>query len=115
MTCQHDFEAHIRSLGGNYNLMKAGDVYIDVETQIDWCTWQKAWQAALASQQNADDGWIEWGGGDCPVDDRALVQVKSSVKEIYSGVAMQFAWHHDCKDSAWDIIAYRERSHEPRN
>lgn len=52
MTCQHDFEAHIRSLDGDYNLMKVGDVYIDVETQIEWRTWQKAWQAALASQQS---------------------------------------------------------------
>ncbi len=53
MKCKEEFESHIRSLGGYYNLLMVGDVYIDVETQIEWRNWQKAWQAALASQQPA--------------------------------------------------------------
>lgn len=60
--CKEKFESHIRSLDGDCNLLMVGEVYIDVETQIEWRTWQKAWQDALASKQPADDGWIERGG-----------------------------------------------------
>jgi len=97
------FEEHIRSSGGEYNLFKVGDVYIDVETQIEWRTWQKAWQAALASQ---DDGWIEWAGGECPVADNRVVRVR------YRGdfqedkcIAGSMIWNHSGEED--DIVAYR--------
>lgn len=45
--CREQFEAHIRNLDGDYNLIRVGEVYIDVETQIEWRTWQAAWKGAL--------------------------------------------------------------------
>lgn len=59
MTEREKFEEHIRSQGCDYNLFRCGDLYQDVSTHIKWKLWQAAWQAALASQQPADDGWIE--------------------------------------------------------
>lgn len=107
MKCQHDFEAHIRSLDGDYNLLKVGDVYIDVETQIEWRTWQKAWQAALASQQPADDGWIEWGGdisvNEQPVSGMLEITYRNGVISK-ANAAVRF-WGHEGIES--DIIAYR--------
>lgn len=109
MTCQHDFEAYIRSLGGNYNLMKVGDVYIDVETQIEWRTWQKAWQAALTSHQPADGEWIEWGGGERPVNAHIRVEVKhrDSLCATTVSRAHDFDWNHYGYKFGPDIIAYR--------
>lgn len=111
MKCQNDFEAHIRSLGGDYNLLKVGDVYIDVETQIEWRTWQKAWQAALASQQPADDGWIEWAGGVQPVADDVMVEVLDKDRRISCiHGASAFRWQHGAHgegNDGYDIIAYR--------
>ncbi len=105
MTCKCSFESHIRSLDGDYNLMMVGDVYIDAETQIEWRTWQKAWQAALASQQPADDGWIEWSGGDCPVFAYSLVETKWSSGAIVEDCAGEFDWSFE--DGSCNIIAYR--------
>lgn len=109
MKCQHDFEAHIRSLDGDYNLLKVGDVYIDVETQIEWRTWQKAWQAALASQQPADDGWIEWAGGDCPVDGNADVEIKFRDGCLGGMIrkAGGYYWGRSNAEYESDVVAYR--------
>lgn len=107
MKCKEQFESHIRSLGGNYNLLMAGDVYIDVETQIEWRTWQKAWQAALASQQPADDGWIDWSGGDMPpiMDEIVEAKFRSGTTDI--NLCRNFYWGCDEKYPHNDIIAYR--------
>lgn len=61
--------------------------------------------AALASQQPEDDGWVEWGGGERPVD-CALVDVKFAGGHIVHGYKPQHLdWRFD-GDIA-DIIAYR--------
>lgn len=76
----------------------------DVQIQIEW----KAWQAALASQKPADDGWIDWAGGECPVNINSLVNVRyrngggcldSKPAEVYN-------WSHNDED-CYPIIAYR--------
>lgn len=108
MTCKESFESHIRSLDGDYNLMMVGDVYIDVETQIEWRTWQKAWQAALASKQPADDGWVEWPGGECPLAESNCLEVKfrsGQTDSIPAVTADTYEWMHGGCFS--DIIAYR--------
>jgi len=56
------------------------------------------------------DGWISWGGGDCPVKNESRVEVKfrDAGSEEYS--AGQFRWHYAKDEShnpAYDIIAYR--------
>lgn len=62
------------------------------------------YEAALA----ASDGWIEWHGGDCPVDSDAIVEVKYRKPNQYqfnNDLAGDFTWSHDGIDG--DIIAYR--------
>lgn len=61
----------------------------------------------------ADDGWIVWTGGECPVEPCALVDVSyRSTADPSKGIrkgerwpAGQLAWYHDGEDD--DIIAYR--------
>lgn len=54
------------------------------------------------------DGWIEWAGGECPVDSDAIVEVKylkPSPLHFNNDRAGDFAWSHT--GSNGDIIAYR--------
>ena len=63
----------------------------------------------IEAMQNQPDGWIEWSGGECPVDREALVQprFRSDSNEALLSVdrAGKFRWSN--KDWASDIIAYR--------
>jgi len=58
------------------------------------------------------DGWIAWGGGDCPVREGAIVDIRLRSGQFRSLVsADSFIWthgyyHHLPKTDA-DIIAYR--------
>lgn len=59
------------------------------------------------------DGWIEWAGGECPVDSDAIVEVKyrkPSPLHINNDRAGYFAWSHD--GFGGDIISYR--LHQPQ-
>lgn len=54
------------------------------------------------------DGWIDWHGGECPVDSDAIVEVKYRKPNPYqfnNERAGDVAWSHDGFDG--DIIAYR--------
>lgn len=54
------------------------------------------------------DGWIDWHGGECPVDSDAIVEVKyrkPSQLHFNNNRAGDFAWSHD--GNSGDIIAYR--------
>lgn len=56
----------------------------------------------------ASEGWIEWHGGDCPVDSDAIVEVKYRKPNQYqfnNDRAGDFTWSHD--GFGGDIIAYR--------
>lgn len=78
--------------------------YVNHKARIQY----EAWQAALASQQPADDGWIEWCGGQRPVDPDKLVELKFRDGEEYAKTkAHIWDWSHDSKDSDDHIIAYR--------
>lgn len=107
MTDREKFEAWMADNRTIIYLMfqREGDGYYLPSTNEAW----RLWQAAIASQQPADDGWIKWHGGECPVDESTVVQVKGRLKGTYSGLARHFSWHHQDKalKSDWDIIAYR--------
>lgn len=65
---------------------------------------REQYEAALASS----DGWIQWAGGECPVDSDAIVEVKYRKPNPYqynNDRAGDFSWAHDGIDG--DIIAYR--------
>ena len=70
---------------------------------------------------NGNDGWIEWAGGECPVDLESLVNVKTAdgdpAWETEAAPAGVFAeslgdldlnwWHSGNLSHDWRIIAYR--------
>ena len=50
--------------------------------------------------------WITWNGGDCPVDDLNIVEVKYRDLKLCSGEeSYKYLWNHDGDNT--DIIAYR--------
>lgn len=52
------------------------------------------------------DGWIDWEGGKCPVDDGVLVDVETrSGKRYITSVGYYFDWRNNNYDC--DIVAYR--------
>lgn len=62
------------------------------------------YEAALT----ASEGWIEWHGGECPVDSDAIVEVRYRSPNPYqynNDRAGDFEWAHT--GSGCDIIAYR--------
>ena len=53
-----------------------------------------------------NDGWIEWGGGECPVDESIDVDIRfEDGSEKICVPADAFIWQHD--DDITTIIAYR--------
>lgn len=58
-----------------------------------------------------DDGWIEWTGGECPVDGATVVDVLFGAIEPVEdrGEADIWLWHHEAQAVAGDyqIVAYR--------
>ena len=77
----------------------------------DWDTaiiTREQYEAALAAK---NDGWIEWDGGECPVDGREMVDVIfGRGGKMSPNIADCWRWSHEGTDS--DIIAYR--LHQPQ-
>ena len=68
------------------------------------------YESALAASKAVvgRDGWIQWAGGDCPVDSDAIVDVKfrnANQYQFNSDRAGDFYWSHE--GFGCDIIAYR--------
>lgn len=67
------------------------------------------YESALAASKAivGHEGWIQWAGGDCPVDSDAIVEVKFSNGELGTGVARadRYIWRHEIDDA--NIVAYR--------
>lgn len=79
----------------------------------DWDTaiiTREQYEAALAAK---NDGWIEWDGGECPVNGDTVVEVKYRNPfpgHINNRQGCYFSWSHEGDDG--DIIAYR--LHQPQ-
>lgn len=58
----------------------------------------------LEQQEKGNDGWIEWGGGECPVPQECSVEVRFRERAQNGGRSL-WDWSH-CGGSK-DIIAYR--------
>ncbi|WP_312759502.1 hypothetical protein [Pantoea brenneri] len=67
----------------------------------------------ILEQQERGDGWIEWGGGDCPVERMAIVEVKFTQTPQGEGIAHWWDWHHEEGEN--NIIAYRIIPEQPTN
>ena len=57
------------------------------------------------------DGWIEWCGGECPVGEDDLIDVKFSDGDSLFGVDSDWDWAYDA--DICNIIAYRLHKPEP--
>jgi hypothetical protein len=67
---------------------------------------RKAQMLDKEPSQPQNDGWIDWPGGDCPVDRNVTVQVQYRAEDFGdTGNAGFFRWNHS--DKASDIIAYK--------
>lgn len=77
---------------------------------------REQYESAMAASQAVlgNNGWIDWHGGECPVDSDAIVEVKYRKPNPYqfnNDRAGDFTWSHDGFDD--DIIAYRlQQPHE---
>jgi hypothetical protein len=63
-----------------------------------------------AAATPSDDGWIEWAGGECPVDPDTKVQTQYRNGRLgFPKPARSKAidWHHAHDGSGWDLVAYR--------
>lgn len=72
---------------------------------VDWNTaiiTREQYEAALAAK---NDGWIEWGGGECPVADFLKVEYQLRGGSKGSESAKILEWQHE--GGRHDIIAYR--------
>ncbi|MBD8241344.1 hypothetical protein IFT95_03930 [Pantoea agglomerans] len=67
----------------------------------------------LEQQERGDDGWIEWGGGECPVADHVKVEYQLRAGAKGSEPAKRLEWRHEGKRH--DIIAYRITPEQPTN
>ena len=104
-------------LKGNIWLANNGTGHADVRIKRydtvadDWSTaiiTREQYEAALAAK---NDGWIEWGGGECPVSASEMVDVIFGCGGRRStNIAECWRWNHNGTDS--DIIAYR--LHHPK-
>lgn len=56
------------------------------------------------------DGWIEWAGGECPIDGAAFVEYKMRNGEVGKEFAHLLRWDH--RGYLGDILAYR--LHQPQ-
>lgn len=61
--------------------------------------------------QPADDGWIPWEGGDCPVAHSTIVDVRLRNQGEGRAVASNWRWHHAIWENSLlggaDVIFYR--------
>lgn len=74
---------------------------------------REQYEAALAAK---NEGWIEWGGGECPVSDSTIVEVRYRNGEVKDAAPADFyEWGHGRPHfvtTGRDIIAYR--LHQPQ-
>ncbi|MGC0863522.1 hypothetical protein [Pantoea agglomerans] len=85
------------SIGGNYTL--------------------QALEIALPilEKQERGDGWIEWGGGEQPVNGDVMVETKWSDGSVSCGEASEWRWDHRSLLSNLNLIAYRIIPEQPTN
>lgn len=84
---------------GQYAARKIEPLSSDYTTSI---VTREQYESALA----ASDGWIEWGGGECPVEEGTLVDVRFRDGDDDMNIeAIDLLWNHE--NWSADIIAYR--------
>jgi len=90
----------IRAYRGLCNSTDSGEA-IERGLRAAYPILQAAWES---------DGWIDWAGGECPVDDHQVVEVKFRDGCMFRCRAGDYAWFHDGSETRQgngDIVAYR--------
>lgn len=106
--------------GAGRDVFWVPDAIFDCEEPIDYATaiiTREQYEAALAAK---NDGWIEWGGGECPVHHGVIIDAKDRDGYIHHGEVVGESIYID--DIFWrrgvcalednEIIAYR--LHKPQ-
>lgn len=73
-------------------------------------SWMPLPAAPVQTAPADPDGWIPWGGGECPVDEGLEIEVKLRDHTKMAGKARHFLWRHASGRPLYqrnDIIAYR--------
>lgn len=89
--------------GNEFHTITASDYATAIVTR-------EQYESALAASKDVvgHDGWIQWAGGECPVDSDAIVDVKCrwhNQHQYNNDRAGDFYWAHTGSNA--DIIAYR--------
>jgi hypothetical protein len=89
--------------GNEFHTIRADDYDTAIITRAQY-------EAALAASKAVvgHNGWVQWAGGECPVDSDAIVEVryrKTNPYQYNNDRAGDFYWAHT--GSCGDIIAYR--------
>lgn len=105
--CYHDEQNNCSNANSSIYLTKHED-----GDDTDWAygiyITREQYEAALAAK---NDGWIDWDGGECPVDTKTLVDIKLKDGFTYKSChAGDYSWRHGWHNV--DIIAYR--LHKPQ-
>lgn len=68
-------------------------------------------QPRIVAEATSGGEWIEWGGGDCPVAEDTVVEIKLRNGLSNDGSVVGFEWRHGFGAFGYetddDIIAYR--------
>lgn len=104
--CQHSIIKYVtrfRDKNGLADLQKARHV-IDMLIEHEY---PNVKEQAPEEPKSEGDGWIEWNGGECPVDPETQVGVllHCNLYSRFVDSAKNYNWHH--MNSRLDIIAYR--------
>lgn len=91
-----------RPFEGNFHhYITANDWKVSIVTREQYKTALAASKAVVGR-----DGWIEWGGGECPVEEGTLVDVRFRDGDDDRNIeAIDLLWNHE--NWSADIIAYR--------
>lgn len=84
--------------------------YLDKASLLvaDWPQWkQEGSDVTKFTNSTADDGWIEWGGGECPVGDKVSVNVRFRCDDVDNTGSLASEWRWSHYNVPYDIIAYR--------
>lgn len=77
----------------------------ELDAAVEHCESKSREIADLRAKVANADGWIDWKGGECPVESYQQVQVHLRDGDNLLGRAGGYYWEHDDEES--DIIAYR--------
>lgn len=83
---------------------KVGEVVCDEHKELTAAL--KKSTRLVAKGRLADDGWIDWSGGDNPVPGKR-VYYELRWGSGSAGPSNALRWHHSASDSELDIIRYR--------